>query len=176
MAAKKLKPKWNSTQPNSVAPPPASAFEAGEFGTNRNTGWGYFKKNDGTMQDVGPVKSVNGETGDTVISSDDIPGDGATLTASGSTVNSTLVKNGKIVVVDASADITITVGNDTTSPCPLYTQILFCQKQAGRIEFLAASGVTLLSLASLRKSGGAGSMCVLVKVAANTWMLGGTLS
>lgn len=176
MAIKRLKPKWNQTAPTSTAAPPASAGDIGEFLINRQAGNGYIKKNDGTMQDVGPVKSVNGEVGAVTISSDDVPTDGTVIASTGAIINAQLLKNAKVIVVDSATDFQIQIGSDNFQPLPTYSQILVCQKQVGRVLFVPAQGVTVISQGNLMASGGAGTMCSLVKIAANTWMLGGALS
>jgi hypothetical protein len=175
MAIKRLKPKWNSTNPTSTAAPAPSAGEIGEFLINRESGCAYIKKNNSSMQDVGPVKSVNGEAGDVTISSDDIGTDGAVIT-SATTINGQFLKNAKVIVVDSATDVQIQIGSDNFSPLPTYSQILICQKQAGRAVFGLGQGVALISQGNLTASGGAGTMCSLIKIAPYTWMLGGALS
>lgn len=174
MAIKRLKPKWNSTNPSGTAAPPASAGEVGEFLINRETGSAYIKKNDNTMQDVGPVKSVNGETGAVVISSDDIGTDGAVWSSSFALTGNTL-KNARVVVVDSLTDISVSL-SDGSPAVPMYSQILICQRRAGRVILSGVGGTTIISQGGLLSSGGEGTMCSLVKVAASTWMLGGALS
>lgn len=178
MAIKRLKPKWNQTAPTSTAAPPVSAGEIGEFLINRQTGNGYIKKNDGNMQDVGPVKSVNGEVGAVVISSDDVSADGLVFTSSSTIgIGGHSVRNGKIIVIDSATDINVTIADGIGANMPVqYAQILICQKQAGRAVFSGAGGTVIISQGGLLASGGAGTMCSLVRIAENTWMLGGSLS
>ncbi len=175
MAIKRLKPKWNSTSPTSTAAPAPSAAETGELLVNRETGNGYLKTNAGIMRDLGPVKSVNGEAGNVTISSDDIGTDGAVITST-TTIDGQFLKNAKVIIVDSATDVQIQIGSDNFSPLPTYSQLLICQKQAGRAVFGLGQGVGLISQGNLTASGGAGTMCSLIKIAPYTWMLGGALS
>lgn len=123
---------------------------------------------------MGPVKSVNGETGAVTISSDDVPTDGVIWTTN-QTINGANLKNARVIVIDSATDITVQISDG--SPAILdFTQLLFCQKQNGKAVFSATSGVTIISQGGLLSSGGAGTMCALVKVASGTFILGGALS
>lgn len=59
-------PKYNAN-PASTTPPPAVALTTGEIASNLTSGSLYLKMYDGSVVDVGPVKSVNSSTGNVVI-------------------------------------------------------------------------------------------------------------
>jgi hypothetical protein len=59
-------PKRNLSQANASAPSPAD-LTTGEIATNLTSGDLYIKLYDGSIVNAGPVKSVNGSTGNVVI-------------------------------------------------------------------------------------------------------------
>lgn len=64
--ANPIVPKYNSNS-ISTAAPPAWALTTGEIASNLTTGRLYLKLHDGSVADVVPVKTVNTQTGDVVI-------------------------------------------------------------------------------------------------------------
>lgn len=95
------------------------------------------------------------------------------LVASGQTENAHAEA---VVEMTNAADMTYTVRPDATLDLPIGTAIELAQGGAGKITFVAGAGVTikkcaLFELATL----GQDAIAVLVKVAANTWRLGGML-
>lgn len=76
-------PKYNAN-PASSTPPPALALTTGEIASNLTSGSLYLKMYDGSVVDVGPVKSVNSSTGNVVITPANI---GAVATSALGAVN-----------------------------------------------------------------------------------------
>jgi hypothetical protein len=68
-----LVPKRNAT-PGVTTTPPAASLQTGEIASNAFQGNLFIKKEDGTVVDVGPVKSVAGRTGAVTLTVADVSG------------------------------------------------------------------------------------------------------
>lgn len=82
---------------------------------------------------------------------------------------------GKMLSVNASSAVTITVPTNASVAFPNNTEIELVQYGAGAVTIAAASGVTIISLDSAKTIAGRYGCCVLKKMATNTWLLAGAL-
>lgn len=81
-----------------------------------------------------------------------------------------------VVEISHATATTYTILNDATLPSAIGVTVTVFQAGAGKVEVVAGSGVTLLKPASFNaKTMEQHAAMVLVKVAANTWRVGGTL-
>lgn len=81
-----------------------------------------------------------------------------------------------IVQVSSASGVNYTVNPDSGYNAPLGTAIEVVQAGAGKVNFVAGSGVTLLKPNAFNAATlGQHAIAVLVKTAANTWRLGGML-
>lgn len=91
--------------------------------------------------------------------------------------NYTLVQadiNRVIVCTNASSTITVTIPADTTL-IPIGSQIAFIRQGAGKVTVVPGSGVTLNSASGNRFIKNVNGTAAIVKTAANTWTLAGSL-
>jgi hypothetical protein len=111
-----LVPKFNGVA-LSTAAPPAIALTTGEIASNLNTGRLYLKKSDGTVADVAPVKSVNGQTGQITLAAGSI---GALATSQLGAINGVagLGSDGKLVSSQIPSIQTQNLGCITTQALP----------------------------------------------------------
>lgn len=82
---------------------------------------------------------------------------------------------GKIVEINKSSGITLTVPTNSVAAFPVGTQITVVQIGTGQIT-VAGAGVTLQSLNSYTKTSGQFATATLVKRATDTWLLYGDLA
>ncbi|MEI6715707.1 MAG: hypothetical protein WCO60_18295 [Verrucomicrobiota bacterium] len=100
-------PKTNAT-PGSTSAPPAGSLATGELATNKFLGRAYLKKEDGTVADVAPLKSVNSKSidanGNSVLAAADV---GAVPTTDKGAANgvATLDGTGKVPVSQLPASV-----------------------------------------------------------------------
>lgn len=87
-----------------------------------------------------------------------------------------LPTSNRIVGVNSSGGITITIPADTTTNFDIGTNIVIYQKGTGQVTLSAAAGVTMLSNSSKFKLKGQYSSAALFKLASNSWLLGGDLT
>jgi hypothetical protein len=86
-----------------------------------------------------------------------------------------LKDSGKVVNVNASSETTITVPTNATVEFSVGTIITFFQIGTGTISFVEASGVTIRSKNSYKKTNTQYCGAQLVKLATNEWLLAGDL-
>ena len=82
---------------------------------------------------------------------------------------------GKFTTVNSTAAITITIPANASVAFPTYTEMEFCRYNTGSVTFAAASGVTLLSVDSVKTIGNRYGCVALKKVGTDTWLLSGDL-
>ena len=75
-----------------------------------------------------------------------------------------------------AVNVSIEVDGFNSYTFPIGTQIVLVQYGSGQITFVPAVGVTLYSEASKRKTSQQYATASLIKVAANEWLLAGSLS
>jgi hypothetical protein len=81
----------------------------------------------------------------------------------------------KLIDLNNSSAITLTIPANTSVAFPIGTQILICQKGTGQVTISPGSGVTINSFESVNKTVSQYSMAGLIKIATNTWRLFGDL-
>lgn len=83
---------------------------------------------------------------------------------------------GKLLCVDAAADITLTIPTDAGVAFPVGTEIEVMQEGAGTVTFVGAdTSVTLHSFEEGRETIGQYAVAVLKKKGANNWRLAGAV-
>lgn len=87
-----------------------------------------------------------------------------------------LSDDGKLLEFNAPSAVSVTIPLDATVLFPIGTQVTFIQTGAGQISFVPTGGVTLNSNPSNGRTRGIWTSAVLIKRAANTWVLLGDLS
>jgi hypothetical protein len=78
------------------------------------------------------------------------------------------------VCTNASGTLVITVPTDTVT-FPIGSQVAFIRQGAGKVQIVPASGVTLNSASGNRFIKNVNGTAALIKTAANTWTLAGSL-
>jgi hypothetical protein len=78
------------------------------------------------------------------------------------------------VCTNASGTLVITVPADTVT-FPVGSQVAFIKQGAGKVQIVPASGVTLNSIDNKKFIKGTHGTAALIKTAANTWTLAGSL-
>lgn len=101
-----------------------------------------------------------------------IPGSGA-RTAS---FTLALVDAGVRQTSSGATDITLTIPLNSSVALPVFTSIPIARLGSGRLTIVAAAGVTLNSVGSLRDLAFTGSSAELWQSAANVWWLFGDLA
>lgn len=87
-----------------------------------------------------------------------------------------LTDAGKAIVTTSELATTITIPAETTANFTLGESFVIIQKGTGQVTIAAASGVTLNSLNSYKKSLGQFSELRLFKTGSNEWFLSGNLT
>ena len=87
-----------------------------------------------------------------------------------------LSDDGKLIEINAPSLATVTIPLDSSVDFPVGTQITFIQTGAGQISFVPTGGVILNSNPTNGRTRGIWTSAVLIKRAANTWILLGDLS
>lgn len=80
------------------------------------------------------------------------------------------------VSTSSGSAVTLTIPTNATAPFLVGSQILVLQSGAGQISVAPAAGVTLQSSGTKRKSAAQYSLLTLLKVATDTWVLGGDIT
>ena len=87
---------------------------------------------------------------------------------------------GRTIVMNSSSANTVTIPLDSQANFPIGSQMAFIQKGAGQTSFVAgtdgATSVTIYSKNSNRRLSARYTQAILVKEAANTWILMGDLT
>ena len=81
----------------------------------------------------------------------------------------------KIWITTNTSGITLTIPADSTPEFPIGSQIVVIRNGSGTVTFSPASGVTLYSTDTKRSIKGVYSSAALLKIAANTWSLIGSI-
>lgn len=76
----------------------------------------------------------------------------------------------------ASSAIAVSAPSDATTAFAIGTQLLLLQSGTGQITVSAGAGATLQSSGGKTKSAAQHSLLTLIKIAANTWVLGGDIT
>ena len=87
-----------------------------------------------------------------------------------------LADAGTFIYVSSTSNLTITIPTNASVAFPVGTEIEFCRWNTGAVTFAAASGVTLVSANSLKSISVRYATAGLKQVAANTWLLSGSLA
>ena len=100
-----------------------------------------------------------------------------TLSLNPQTANYTVVSAdaGKVLTMDSTSARTYTIQTDTSAPMPVGTEIAFIRLNTGSVTINPASGVTLNSIDNKRAIKGRYGSAVALKLAANNWVLIGSL-
>jgi virulence-associated protein VagC len=88
---------------------------------------------------------------------------------------SLITDGNKVFTCTNSSAITLTIPTDSTFNHAIGTQIAVIRNGAGTVTFSPASGVTLNSDTTKRAIKGQFNSAALLKIAANTWSLVGSL-
>ena len=92
----------------------------------------------------------------------------------GTTFTPGLTDAGKLVTASNAAAISLTIPTDATVDFPVGTQILVMQLLAGQVTVSAVTpGTTTVSSKNGTKTSGQYAVISLIKVAANSWVVGG---
>ena len=93
------------------------------------------------------------------------------------TANKTLARTdaGKFLNVNSSSNLTITVPANASVAFPVGTEIEFCRYNTGTVTFAGATGVTLVSLDSVKTISDRYCCVGLQKLDTNTWILSGAV-
>lgn len=93
------------------------------------------------------------------------------------TANKTLALTdaGKFLNVNSSSNLTITVPANASVAFPVGTEIEFCRYNTGAVTFAGATGVTLVSLDSVKTISDRYCCVGLKKIDTNTWILSGAV-
>lgn len=123
---------------------------------------------EGALQELAD-KVING-----LIASGKIRRTGYALTGAANSAATGHLEN--VVKVSHTTATTYTIGDDTALPAPLWSQITVFQTGAGKVTIAGASGVTIQRPASFNpRTMEQFSALVVIKVAPNTWRVGGTM-
>ena len=94
----------------------------------------------------------------------------------GTTYTLVLTDEAKTVTLTNASSITLTVPPNSSVAFPIGTQIVLYQGNAGQVRIAPGSGVTLNSNGSKLKLTGQYAVASLIKIASDTWVVGGNLS
>lgn len=123
---------------------------------------------EGALQELAD-KVING-----LIASGKIRRTGYALTGAANSAATGHLEN--VVEVSHTSATTYTIGDDTALPAALWSQITVFQTGAGKVTIAGASGVTIQTPASFNaRTLQQYAALVAIKVAANTWRIGGTM-
>lgn len=86
-----------------------------------------------------------------------------------------LTDAGKFLNVNSSSDLTITVPANASVAFPVGTEIEFCRFNTGAVTFAGATGVTLVSLDSVKTISDQYCCVGLKKIDTDTWILSGAV-
>lgn len=86
-----------------------------------------------------------------------------------------LTDAGRLLCVDSASDVVLTVPLEADVAFPAGTELEVCQLGAGAVSFSAAEGVTLLSAGGAVMIAEQYGCAALKKIAADTWLLSGSL-
>lgn len=126
---------------------------------------------------IGPIEP--GEIGAAELdSAGKVVSDQLTAIAASYSANHTLQlsDSGKFLLAESAGSIAITVPAESTLVFPEDTEIEICQRGAGTVTFVAASGVTILSLDGALSIAGQYGCAVLKYLGSNNWILAGALA
>lgn len=87
-----------------------------------------------------------------------------------------LSEAGRLLQVDAAADVTVTVPAHADVAFPVGTEIEVCQWGAGVVSIAGAAGVTIRSLDGCTDTAGQYATVALKKMSSNEWLLTGALA
>lgn len=92
-----------------------------------------------------------------------------------SSVTLNINNKNRILKVNSSSAITLTIPSNASVPFPINTEVAIIREGSGTVSIAPGSGVTLLSTDSKRKIKGQYSSAALLKTASNTWLLIGSI-
>jgi hypothetical protein len=85
-----------------------------------------------------------------------------------------LADAGKLITASNAAAISLTIPTDATTDFPVGTQLIVMQLGAGQVTVSAATpGTTAVNSKNGTKTSGQYAVISLIKVAANSWVVGG---
>ena len=87
-----------------------------------------------------------------------------------------LTDAGKFLYVNSTSNLTMTIPTNSSVAFPVGTEIEFCRWNTGTVTFAAASGVALVAANSMKKISDRYATAGIKQVAANTWVLTGSLA
>jgi hypothetical protein len=92
-----------------------------------------------------------------------------------SSVTLNINNKNRILKVNSSSAITLTIPSNASVPFPINTEVAIIREGSGTVSIAPESGVTLLSTDSKRKIKGQYSSAALLKTASDTWLLIGSI-
>jgi hypothetical protein len=92
-----------------------------------------------------------------------------------SSVTLNINNKNRILKVNSSSAITLTIPSNASVPFPINTEVAIIREGSGTVSITPGSGVTLLSTDSKRKIKGQYSSAALLKTASDTWLLIGSI-
>jgi hypothetical protein len=92
-----------------------------------------------------------------------------------SSVTLNINNKNRILKVNSSSAITLTIPSNASVPFPINTEVAIIREGSGTVSIAPGSGVTLLSTDSKRKIKGQYSSAALLKTASDTWLLIGSI-
>jgi hypothetical protein len=98
------------------------------------------------------------------------------VTTQTATYTIALADNNSVVQMNSSSALTLVVPTDASVAFPVGSQVIVSQKGTGQVTLSGAAGVTIASNSSKIKTTGQNSAAVLIKLASNSWLLGGDIS
>ena len=86
-----------------------------------------------------------------------------------------LADAGRFTYVNSTSALTMTIPLNSAVAFPIGTEMEFCRYNTGAVTFAAASGVTLLSVDSVKTIGNRYGCVALKKINTDVWLLSGDL-
>ena len=128
----------------------------------------------GITDAVTDTRTINGFNlqSNIILTNDHIDIVSETITSS---VTLNINNKNRILKVNSSSAITLTIPSNASVPFPINTEVAIIREGSGTVSIAPGSGVTLLSTDSKRKIKGQYSSAALLKTASDTWLLIGSI-
>jgi hypothetical protein len=128
----------------------------------------------GITDAVTDTRTINGFNlqSNIILTNDHIDIVSETITSS---VTLNINNKNRILKVNSSSAITLTIPSNASVPFPINTEVAIIREGSGTVSISPGSGVTLLSTDSKRKIKGQYSSAALLKTASDTWLLIGSI-
>jgi hypothetical protein len=158
---------YNHSQVSDGTNPHATTFE--NIASKPTTISGF-----GITDAVTNTRTINGFNlqSNIILTNDHIDIVSETITSS---VTLNINNKNRILKVNSSSAITLTIPSNASVPFPINTEVAIIREGSGTVSIAPGSGVTLLSTDSKRKIKGQYSSAALLKTASDTWLLIGSI-